>query len=114
MGIRVVRIDRVEVNGWKPPHELKIEFGGVIDAPVDDGFVVAAYKRRQEFLKAVGPTIEEAFERVFLRGAEAASQDGAEAASQDGASQADSASPPLRVIGVDLAAEPAVIEDIEL
>ena len=62
-----VRVTHMEVIGWQAPHELKIEITGRIDETVVDDIVLVAHNRRHEFLAAVGPTIAEAFERVFLR-----------------------------------------------
>ena len=61
-----IRIDRIEIGGSQPPHELKIVIGGEVGQQVGDDIVIVMHDRRREFLKAVGPTIEEAFERIFL------------------------------------------------
>ena len=61
-----VGIDHIEVCGWKPPHELKIELVGRIDEPVGDDIVLVMHEYSREFQEAVGPAISEAFERVFL------------------------------------------------
>lgn len=57
-----VRVERIEVDGWKPPHGLKIELVGNIDKLVDDDIVLVMHEYGHEFQEAVA----EAFERVFL------------------------------------------------
>lgn len=61
-----IRIDRIEIGGSQPPHELKIVISGDIGQQVGDDIVIVMHDRRREFLEAVRPTIEEAFERIFL------------------------------------------------
>ena len=98
-----VRIDHIEVGGWHAPHELKIELAGKIDESIGDDIVLVMHEYSREFQEAVGPTISEAFERVFL-----------DRLRNGEYKWADRERPPAPMIGVDLASKPAVIEDIEL
>ena len=58
-----VRIERIEVGGYKLPHELKISLVGHVDRFVDDDVVFVMEEYGQEFQDAVA----EAFERVVLQ-----------------------------------------------
>lgn len=60
--MNAVSVNHIEVGGWKPPHELKIELVGNIDRLVSDDIVLVMREYGQEFQEAVA----EAFERVFL------------------------------------------------
>ena len=99
----IVMIEHIEVGGWKAPHDLKIELAGKINEPVGDDIVLVMHEYAREFQEMVGPAIADAFERVFL-----------DRLRNGEYKWADRDRPPLRVIGVDLASQPAVIEDIEL
>ena len=73
------------------------------DEPVGDDIILVMREYGREFLEAVGPAIAEAFDRVFL-----------ERLRKGDYKWADRDRPPVKVIGVDMAPKPAVIEDIEL
>ena len=61
-----VRIERIEVDGWKPPHAVKIELTGMIDQTVSDGIVTAMRQRANELRDAIAPTVEEAIQGILL------------------------------------------------
>lgn len=61
-----IQIDRIEIEGSRSPHGLKIEIGGKIGQQVDDDIIIAMRTRGREFLETIRPTFEEAFERIFL------------------------------------------------
>lgn len=82
-----VTIEHIDVRGWEPPHELRLELRGTITRAAGDDIVRVMHKHAGEFRAAVAPAIEAAFERVFL------------------ARMRDDGAPPD---------EPVIIEDIEL
>lgn len=97
MSVRV-HIERIVVDGWTPPHDFELTIKGRIDEQVDDEIVRVMHDHGNEFRDAIGPTIAEVFERVFL------SRLGRRADAAAG----------LKLIGMDFAPGPAEIEDIEL
>lgn len=62
----VVRIGRVAVGGWEPPHDVELTFVVRLDQAVDDGILHVTSEQQQQFLDAVSPTITDAFRRAFL------------------------------------------------
>ena len=62
-----VRIERIEIGGWEPPHSVKIELVGKIDKLVDDETQREIERRKGEFARAVAA----AFEGILLAGRDA-------------------------------------------
>ena len=93
-----VRVEHIEVGGWKPPHGLKIELVGNIDKLVNDDIVLVMHEYGREFSAAVA----EAFERIFLTRLENGEY-----------RWADRKRPADKVVGVDLASKPATISVVE-
>ena len=61
-----IRIERVAVCGWEPPHDVELTFVVRLDQAVDDGILQATREQRQQFLDMVSPTVANAFYRAFL------------------------------------------------
>ena len=93
-----VRVEHIEVGGWKPPHGLKIELVGNIDKLVNDDIVLVMHEYGREFSAAVA----KAFERIFLTRLENGEY-----------RWANRKRPADKVIGVDLASKPATISVVE-
>ena len=62
-----VKITRLAVDGWQPPHDVRIELVGSIDRKVDaDAVSEALTMKWRQFVGEVGPTVAEAFQRIFI------------------------------------------------
>jgi hypothetical protein len=62
-----VKITRLVVDGWQPPHDVRIELVGSIDRQVDTDAVSEALTTKwRQFVEEVGPTVAEAFQRIFI------------------------------------------------
>lgn len=57
-----VRIDRIEIRGWRAPLALEIHMSGRLDRDVGDGITRIMREAAPEFERAVA----EAFERIYL------------------------------------------------
>ena len=61
-----VHLDAVTIDGWEPPHTLKIALTGTIDRKVGDDIIVAMHEHGHELRDAIAPTIEEAVQRILI------------------------------------------------